>query len=237
MKIKISVRKKSPRVVLIVAFALAFFPHASLSHQQNTIAARSYPKEIRGYKVEVAKVKIKQPRDSKRNNKDTNSNAASSSANTAAGSSSAANQQDALIQLGDPRVVSITPLGITLEVPITVAAVEQGGQVDFLTFEDMIVNGSSVSVEDYMHPFDLPNERALTLHDPVRIYVSTTQALSGAISEWSKPKDVWPVTGRVYVFGRFKKFLFSFKRVVPVELNLTLRNPLKSARATSPPAN
>jgi hypothetical protein len=39
---------------------------------------------------------------------------------------------------------------------------------------------------------------------------------------------VWPVTGRVYVFGRFKKFLFSFKRVVPVELSLTLPNPLKS---------
>jgi len=39
------------------------------------------------------------------------------------------------------------------------------------------------------------------------------------------------VTGRVYVFGRFKKKILgistNFKRVVPVELNLTMRNPLK----------
>ena len=48
------------------------------------------------------------------------------------------------------------------------------------------------------------------------------------LGEWNKPKDVWPVTGRVYVFGHFKKFLFKFKRVVPVELNISFKNPLRS---------
>ena len=55
----------------------------------------------------------------------------------------------------------------------------------------------------------------------------TLRALLGALDEWRESKETWPVTGRVYVFGHFKKFLFKFKRVVPVELNLSLPNPLK----------
>jgi hypothetical protein len=167
-------------------------------------APRAYPKEIRGYKVERARVEIKKQKD--------------------AGTSP---DVDALIQFGEARIVSTTPLGITLEVPVTVAAVKQGGHVDFLAFEDMIVNGTPVTVEDYMHPFDLPNKRPVALPQPVRLFISTPRALLGALGEWSSPKEMWPVTGRVYVFGRFKKFLFNFKRVVPVELSLSLPNPLK----------
>jgi hypothetical protein len=175
--------------------------------------ARTYPKEIRGYKVARARVEVKKPQAAKKEDKD---------------STTSAPDADALIQFGEPRIVSTTPLGITLEVPVTVAAVKQGGHVDFLTFEDMIVNGTPVTIEEYQHPFDLPNKQAVTLPAPVQLYVTTGNALLGAMGEWSKPKEVWPVTGRVYVFGRFKKFLFNFKRVVPVELSLTLPNPLKS---------
>jgi hypothetical protein len=133
-----------------------------------------------------------------------------------------------LIKLGQPRVSSVSPLGITLEIPVTVAAVKQGGHVDFLTFEEMTVNGTPVTFDDYQHSFDLPNDHPLTLPDPVSIYISTPRAMLGVLGEWNQPKDVWPVTGRTYVFGRFKKFLFKFKRVIPVELNLSFRNPLKS---------
>jgi hypothetical protein len=58
--------------------------------------------------------------------------------------------------------------------------------------------------------------------------------LLGALGDWNTSKDVWPVTGRVYVFGRFKKFLFSFKRVVPVELNLSLPNPMRNKTEARP---
>jgi hypothetical protein len=128
----------------------------------------------------------------------------------------------------------MTPLGITMEVPVTVAAVKQGGRVDFLTFEDMVVNGTPVTIEDYMLPFDLPNKRAVLLPAPVRVFISAPRALLGALGEWNDSKQEWPVTGRVYVFGRFKKFLFSFKRVVPVELSATLPNPLKNRQTTDP---
>lgn len=195
--------------LLISSFAFAQQPTTKASASHPSPPARRYPKEIRGYKVERARVEIK-----KREGKEEDSNASA--------------DMDALIQLGEPRVAGLTPLGITLEIPVTVAAVKQGGRVDFLTFEDMTVNGTSVTVNEYRHAFDLPNARSITLPEPIRIYVSTPGVLWGALGEWSQPKDVWPVMGRVYVFGRFKKFLFKFKRVVPVELNLSFKNPLKN---------
>ena len=134
---------------------------------------------------------------------------------------------DSLITLGDPKVARVTPLGITFEVPIVVAAVKQSGHVEFLVFEDMTVNGRSVGIDEYQHEFDLPNKKPATLQSPLRIYIHLPSALLAALGEWTESKETWPVTGRVYVFGKFKKSIFSFKRVVPVELNMTMKNPLK----------
>ena len=199
-------------IVLLSSISLGQHSNSSVASGASypAPAPRSYPKEIRGYKVELAKVETKKQGATK--------------------SSSAEVDEDALIQLGEPRVVSLSPLGITLEIPVTVAAVKQGGRVDFLTFEDMTVNGTSVAFNEYQHSFDLPNDRPLTLPDPVSLYISTPRAMLGVLGEWSQPKDVWPVRGRAYVFGHFKKFLFKFKRVIPVELNLSFRNPLKSSQ-------
>jgi len=171
---------------------------------------RSYPKEIRGYKVERAKVEIKRQKQSNENDE----------------SEKAQKDADALIQFGEATIARMTPLGITLEVPVTVAAVKQKGHVDFLTFEDMVVNDMPVTVEEYDHPFDLPTDKPTLLPKPVRLYISTSRAILGALGEWNEAKETWPVTGRVYVFGQYKKFIFKFKRVVPVELSLSLPNPL-----------
>jgi len=212
-------------VVLFIAHAsLAVSPQqqsspplvAPSSSSSTSSAPRTFPKEIRGYKVARARVEVKKPKDK------------------GGDQSSDSTDADALIQFGEPRIAKMTPLGITMEVPVTVAAVKQGGHVDFLTFEDMVVNGTSVTIEDYMRPFDLPNKQPVLLPEPVQVFISAPRALLGALGEWNSSKDVWPVTGRVYVFGRFKKFLFSFKRVVPVELSLTLPNPLKNKQTIGP---
>jgi hypothetical protein len=195
--------------LFVSALAFAQGPEAKSSSSHPSTPERVYPKEIRGYKVELAKVEIRKR--------------AAKTEGSADG-----RDADALIQLGEPKVTSLSPLGIGLEVPVTVAAVKQGGRVDFLTFEEMTVNGTTVTVNEYRHSFDLPTSEPITLPEPVSIYISTPRVLMGAIGEWNQPKDVWPVTGRLYVFGRFKKFLFKFKRVVPIELNLSFRNPLKS---------
>jgi hypothetical protein len=208
-------RGRSTALVLgaaLVLSALAFAqqPVAQSSSSHPLPPVRRYPKEIRGYKVELARVELKKQ------------------AGKTDGSTRGMDSEDALIQLGEPKVTGLTPFGISLEVPVTVAAVKQGGRVDFLTFEEMTVNGTPVTVSEYHHSFDLPTSEPVTLPEPVSIYISTPRVLLGALGEWNQPKDAWPVMGRVYVFGRFKKFLFKFKRVVPVELNLSFRNPLKS---------
>ena len=204
-------RKRRGLFIALGLCATLLLSAFSSAQQQGASTARDYPKEIRGYKVEVANVEVKK--------QNARGNAASPQEEASAPS---------LIRLGEPRVKSLSPLGVTLEVPVTVAPVKQGGHVDFLTFEDMVVNGTTVTVNEYNHSFDLPNDNSVTLPEPVTIEISTPRAIFSVLGEWNQPKDVWPVTGRVYVFGHFKKFLFKFKRVVPVELNLLFRNPLKN---------
>jgi hypothetical protein len=223
------VRKRLSVCVALVALAFAAVSFAGVQPQQQQSSpplvapsspARTFPKEIRGYKVERARVEIRKSKDEK--GRDQSAGATTTT------------DADALIQFGEPRIAQMTPLGITMEVPVTVAAVKQGGRVDFLTFEDMVVNGTPVTIEDYMRPFELPNKRAVLLPAPVRVFISAPRALLGALGEWNDSKPEWPVTGRVYVFGHFKKFLFSFKRVVPVELSATLPNPLKNRQTADP---
>ena len=213
-------------IVLLFSFLMT---GASSSQTEST---RSYPKEIRGYKVERTVVEIKKPEtkdaaSSSDKSQDGNQSAANSGgqANTPTNSDTDA---DALIQLGKPQLARVTPLGITFEVPIVVAPVKQSGHIDFFLFEDMVVNGTSVEIDEYHRAFDLPNKQPLTLREPLRIYIYLHNAVLGAIDEWSHSKETWPVTGRIYVFGKFKKGWFSFKRCVPVELSVTMRNPLRN---------
>lgn len=173
---------------------------------ERTNAERPYPREVRGYRIERATVRIRRTPEMA--------------------------ESDSLISLGTPRVANVSPLTVTIEIPVTIAPVEQGGEVDLLVFEDMRVNGMPVTVEDYAHRFRLPNERPLLLPQPVRIQLSAPRVLLGALGEWSSTRETWPVTGRVYVCGRYRRFLFTFKRAVPVEINLTVPNPLRNAPLT-----
>ena len=184
-----------------------------LSTASATFRAQStaYPKEIRGYKVERAAVEMKSKREPETRNDQ----------------QPASDDVDQLITFSTPRLARATPLGITFDVPVIVAPVKQSGHIHFLLFEDMTVNGHSVEISEYAHAFDLPNKQPLTLRDPLRFYIYSPTAMLAAADEWSNSKETWPVTGRVYVCGKFKKSIFSFKRCVPVELNLTMRNPLR----------
>jgi hypothetical protein len=189
--------------------------------------ARTYPKQIRGYTVERTVVEIKKP---ETKNPKTGNDKSQTPNDGADQSDSATNSEtdvDQLIQLGKPQLARVTPLGITFDVPILVSPVKQSGHVDFLVFEDMVVNGTSVNIDEYHRAFDLPNKQTLTLREPLRFYIYLPSAMLAALGDWSDTKETWPVTGRVYVFGKFKKGPFSFKRVIPVELNLSMRNPLR----------
>ena len=200
--------------------------------------SQTYPKEIRGYKVERAAVELRSNKPKKPSKSDNTANTnkdggtsgstdSSSPGPSSPATSPTAADVDQLITFGSPSIARVTPLGITFNVPVVVAPIKQSGKVDFLLFEDMMVNDHSIEIDEYHRAFDLPTKKPLTLNEPLRFFIYTPVAALAAVGEWSNSKETWPVTGRVYVCGKYKKFLLSFKRCVPVELNLTMRNPLR----------
>ncbi len=228
--------KKAVLILTRSMLLLALFWLVPASSAQTT-PEPIYPKEIHGYKVERAVVEIKKPEESKKTQSKSGSTGSNQTQPATQNSTNdlekidraptADSNPDALIKLGKPQLARVTPLGITFEVPIVVAPVKQSGHIDFLLFEDMVVNGRSVEIDEYHRAFDLPNKQSLTLPEPLRFYIYLPDVLLAAVDEWSNSKETWPVTGRVYACGKFKKRVFSFKRCIPIELNVTIRNPLR----------
>jgi hypothetical protein len=188
---------------------------------QESTKSDALPKEVRGYKVHRAQVELKKPKESDKRKPDRKP------ANETSATDEYDEDEPLLIRLGDAQLVSATPLGVTFDVPVVLAAVKQQGDVDRLVFEDMRVNDTAVTLEDYVHAFKLPNKEPLSLAPPLRIFASTPQALLRTVDEILNSKEVWQVTGRIYVCGHFKKYLLKFKRAVPVELQTSINNPLK----------
>ncbi len=199
-------------ILLVLATSIVAAGQSSNNEQAD------YPKEVRGYKVHRAQVEMKKP-DTKKSVKKSDKG------------SSAKEEYDEtepiLIRLGEAELVSVTPLGVTFDVPVVLAAVKQQGDVDRLVFENMSVNDTPITLDDYVHEFKLPNKEPLSLSPTLRIFVSTPQAVLRTIDEIVNSKPVWQVTGRIYVCGHFKKYLFKFKRAVPVELQTSINNPVR----------
>lgn len=170
-----------------------------------SVFAQDLPDKIRGYKVFKAEIAVK--------------SSAEKFGNT--------NKSEAFVKIGEPVLADVSLTGITFELSAEFEAIAQNGTVDFLAFEDFRVNGLAVEVEEYRNSFSFKKNEPLVLPKPARIFLSTTQTLRGAYKEVKDSKDEWLVTGRVFVFGKFKKFGFSFKRVIPVEINLKIKNPLR----------
>ncbi len=174
------------------------------------IIAQDLPNEIRGYKVYKAKISVKNQTE-KTDVKD---------------------KSEAFVKVGEPEVVDVSLTGVTLELSAEIDALEQSGTVDFLTFKDFRVNGLAVDVEEYRESFEFKKNQIITLPKPVKIFVGTGQTLRGAVNEMRDSKKEWTVTGTVFVFGRFKKSFLKFKRVVPVEINIKIKNPLRANQTT-----
>lgn len=130
------------------------------------------------------------------------------------------------LKVGDPVVVDVSLSGISLELSAEVTSAAQSARVDFLTFHDVRVNGVSVVVEEYTHRFSVRKNEAITLPQPAKIFLPTGALLKGALAEMHESRKEWLVTGRVFVFGKFRKYGFYHKRVVPVDVKLTIKNPL-----------
>lgn len=166
--------------------------------------AQELPKEIRGYKVHKTNISVK----------------------TISANAPSKNGPEALVKIGDPSVAAVSLTGITLEIPAEITAFDQSGRVDFLTFHDFKVDGLAVDVEEYRSAFSFKKNELVILPKPARLFLGTGQIVKRAWKEISETKKEWTITGRVFVFGKFKKLGFSFKRVVPVDINIRIDNPL-----------
>ncbi len=177
----------------------------------NASEAQDYPKEIRGYKVQKAKIIVKTEGE-KTDSKD---------------------ESEAFVSLGEPTVSDVGLTGISMDVTAKISEIEQSGKVEFLTFNDFKVNGLAVSIEEYDNPFSFEKNKPIELPKPIKIFVGIGQTLMGGLGEVRDSKEEWDVSGTVFVFGKFKKFGFSFKRVIPIPINIKIKNPLKKYRTSS----
>lgn len=164
--------------------------------------SQNLPNEIRGYKVHREKVVV------------------------ATGNTNHSNSNDAVIAPGEPKLVDVSVSGLTFELAPEIRAMTQSGTVDFITFHDFRVNGIPVEIEEYTESFPFRRNEPITLPKPARVFLPTHRLMQAAAKEFKKSRREWEVSGRVFVFGRFKKFGFSFKRVVPMDISLTIRNPI-----------
>ncbi len=167
--------------------------------------AQDLPKEIRGYKVHRAKISVVNQAE-KTEIKD---------------------QPEVSVKIGEPELVDVSLAGITFELSAEINSLKQNGTIDFLTFHDFRVNDLKVDIKEYREPFEFKKNQTVTLPKPIEIFLGAGQTLLGTLKESRESKDEWTVTGRIFVFGQFKKSFLKFKRVVPVEINLKIKNPLK----------
>lgn len=132
-----------------------------------------------------------------------------------------------IVSAGEPEVKEIEISGISFEIPLELTAPEQSGKVEFITVHDLRVNDIPVDVEEYRSPFTFKKNETVVLPAPLNVFVPTPRVFQAAWSELRSSKTEWKVTGRVFVFGKFRRFGFYHKRVVPVDLAVLIPNPLR----------
>lgn len=172
-----------------------------------TSAGQKLPDKIRGYKVENAGLRISQ---------------------MSPDISPRPKDVDLFVSVGKPRI-TLGLLSSTIEIGGEFLSAKESGEVDMLTFHDVRVNGVAVEVEEYAHRFSFKKGERVTIPEPARARLGATSMAAAAYRELANSRDDWRVTGTAFVFGRFKKFGLSFKRVIPVKFDLKIENPLSSA--------
>jgi hypothetical protein len=124
------------------------------------------------------------------------------------------------------KLLSISPLGVKFEAEMSIARIPQDGRVDFLAFHDFTVNGVPVDIEEYTASFGIRKNEPVVFPKPANIFISTPHIARAAWTEMRDSRPDWLVQGRVFVFGRFKRFGMTFKRVVPVDVAFSIKNPI-----------
>ena len=170
------------------------------------IAGQELPNKIRGYKVHNEVVILQS--DGKKDN-----------------------DGRPYIVVGSPTISDVSLGGVTLAIVGELQTAGYDGRVEMMSFRDFRVNDVPVEVEEFNTPFTVSKKGKTVLPAPATVFLPTSNILNAAWKEITASKSYWNVTGRVFVFGKFKKFGFTFKRVIPVDVRLTIKNPLAEYKA------
>lgn len=168
------------------------------------MTAQDLPHKIRGYKVYKTKVNIV----------------------TSADKSADKSGENAFVKMGEPKLVDVGLYGATIAVGAEIASGGQSGRIEFLMFRDFRIGGIPVEIEEYRRPFTFKKSEMVSLPDPIRVSISVFSVPKAVYREWTDHRDELEVTGTVFVFGKFKKMGFEFKRVIPLKIDMTIKNPL-----------
>ena len=190
---------RSHRLLRSSLYASAVFVLSALC-----LTAQDLPGKIRGYKVHKTNVNIV------------------TSTDKPADKSS----ESAFVRMGEPTLADIGLYGATIAIGAEITSGGQNGRIEFLMFHDFRIGGIPVEVEDYHEPFSFKNRETVTLPKPIRVSLSIFSVPKAVYLEWTDHRDELEVTGTVFVFGKFKKMGFEFKRVIPVKIDMTIKNPL-----------
>jgi hypothetical protein len=169
-----------------------------------TAYGQSLPDKINGYKLHKANIVV--------------TNSALNSSDT---------RGDAIVSVNVPKVVDIGIGGLTLDIIAEFFSRKESGKVDLIRFKDVAVNGLALDIEDYSHSFEFTKDKRVAMPRSARVSISARSVPRALWTELINSPDELVVKGTAFVFGRFKKFGFTFKRVVPVKIDLRFPNPLR----------
>lgn len=129
--------------------------------------------------------------------------------------------------IDDPVLKGVTFTGLSFSLDAEITSLKQSGTIEMISFHDFQVNDIPVTVNELAEAFILKKGAAVRLPEPVIIELSAIGLVRGAWQELRDSKEKWTITGRIFVSGKFKKFGFSFKRVVPIDVAVTIENPIR----------
>jgi len=139
------------------------------------------------------------------------------------------------VRFAEPEFSEIGLDGIVFTVGGDVLVNGRQGKVHFLSFHDFTVDGIPVEIRDHNVQYEFRSGQPVTLKEPIEIVLGFRSAAKAAAGEIRNSKPEWEVAGTVFVFGKFKWSLFSFRRVVPVRVNFRIPNPLSQESAQDSP--
>lgn len=179
--------------IIVVTAAIICFSLPVIAQENSS---GKFPKEIRGYKVQKAKVLLRAAKEDV--------------------TVDAKKEHDSMVRIGVPQNFKFSLAGATFDLPLSMHSYKTGGRIESITFEDMRVNGIRMQVEEFNHSFEFAKGVETPLPQPLKIKIDMPASLSD-VKSFSPSLTEFEITGKVYVFGTFKKFGIKFKRVIPSE--------------------